>query len=211
MKIKISTAKNVTPMIYAYTTPEIARHDGWTKIGYTEQDVQTRIKQQTRTADIIFNLEWQGNAVYDDGSFETFSDRDFHAYLRKLGFKNNSEWFQVTGAESLQHFYKFRTNRGVLKNLLAIPYNLRGEQDIAVAATLKYFREHEGGEFPSRVSVKLWRLTTFASGRRCLTSLSSRIVPPLQIPGMMITLNFWAELIGFSSAKSPRLRIKNMF
>ena len=28
----IKTAKNVTPMIYAYTTPEIARHDGWTKI-----------------------------------------------------------------------------------------------------------------------------------------------------------------------------------
>ena len=134
-------------MIYAYTTPEIARHDGWTKIGYTEQDVQTRIKQQTRTADIIFNLEWQGNAVYDDGSFETFSDRDFHAYLRKLGFKNNSEWFQVTGAESLQHFYKFRSNRGVLRNLSAIPYDLRGEQDFAVEATLKYFREHEGGEF----------------------------------------------------------------
>ena len=147
MKIKISTAKNVTPMIYAYTTPGVIYHDGWTKIGYTEQDVQTRIKQQTRTAGIIFNLEWKGNAVFDDGSFDTFSDKDFHAYLNKLGIKNNLEWFQVTGAESLQHFYKFRTNRGVIKNFLAIPYNLRGEQDFAVEATLKYFRENAGGEF----------------------------------------------------------------
>ena len=43
-KPDINTAKSVTPMIYAYTTPEIARHNGWTKIGYTEQDVETRIK-----------------------------------------------------------------------------------------------------------------------------------------------------------------------
>ena len=149
MKINISTAKNVTPMIYAYTTPEIARHDGWTKIGYTERDVLTRINEQTYTADIIFNLEWQGNAVFDDGSFETFNDKDFHAYLRKLGIKQEQgkEWFQVTGGESHKHFYDFRQNRGVLRNFVAIPYNLRGEQDIAVEATLKYFREHEGGEF----------------------------------------------------------------
>ena len=71
MKINISTAKNVTPMIYAYTTPGVIYHDGWTKIGYTERDVQTRIKEQTDTADIRWNLEWQGNAVYDDGTFDT--------------------------------------------------------------------------------------------------------------------------------------------
>ena len=34
-------------MIYAYTTPEIKRHDGWIKIGYTENDVNKRLKQQT--------------------------------------------------------------------------------------------------------------------------------------------------------------------
>ena len=36
----IATIRGVTPMIYAYTTPEIVRHNGWTKIGYTEQDVE---------------------------------------------------------------------------------------------------------------------------------------------------------------------------
>ena len=30
--ITLRTARQVVPMIYAYTTPEIARHNGWTKI-----------------------------------------------------------------------------------------------------------------------------------------------------------------------------------
>jgi len=40
-KITLETAKQVVPMIYCYSTPEIARHNGWVKIGYTEQDVNT--------------------------------------------------------------------------------------------------------------------------------------------------------------------------
>ena len=50
--ITLRTARQVVPMIYAYTTPEIARHNGWTKIGYTEQSVDKRLKQQTHTADV---------------------------------------------------------------------------------------------------------------------------------------------------------------
>ena len=41
-KIRINTAQKVVPMIYAYTTPEIQRHNGWTKIGYTGQGVEKR-------------------------------------------------------------------------------------------------------------------------------------------------------------------------
>lgn len=57
-KPNINTAKNVKPMIYTYTTPEIARHNRQTKIGYTEQDVKKRIKQQTHTTDVNWNSEW---------------------------------------------------------------------------------------------------------------------------------------------------------
>ena len=74
---KIKSTTQVVPMIYAYTTPEVVRHNGWTKIGYTEQDVITRIEQQTHTADIEYNLEWQGRAVFDDGTEERFTDKDF--------------------------------------------------------------------------------------------------------------------------------------
>ena len=57
-KLNINTSKQVVPMCYAYTTPEIKRHQGWTKIGFTEQDVETRIRQQTQTADIKYKIEW---------------------------------------------------------------------------------------------------------------------------------------------------------
>ena len=49
-KPNIQTTKQVVPMLYGYSTPEVVRHNGWTKIGYTEQDVETRINQQTHTA-----------------------------------------------------------------------------------------------------------------------------------------------------------------
>lgn len=151
-KPNINTAKSVTPMIYAYTTPEIARHNGWTKIGYTEQDVETRIKQQTHTADVKWNLEWKGNALFDDGSGDRFTDKDFHAYLRKSGIEQesgkNNEWFHVTGQESRMKFYDFRANHGILKTLsTVVPYQLRKEQEAAVAQTIAYKNEHENGEF----------------------------------------------------------------
>ena len=33
----VNTSHPALPQIYAYTTPEIARHNGWTKIGYTAE------------------------------------------------------------------------------------------------------------------------------------------------------------------------------
>lgn len=150
LKPNINTTRKAIPMIYAYTTPEIVRHNGWTKIGYTEQDVETRIKQQTQTADIRWNLEWKGNAVFDDGSAETFTDKDFHAYLRKTGVENEpkTEWFRVSGEESRSKFYTFRENRGILiANTVAVPYKLREEQSIAVNKTIEYIKNNEKGEF----------------------------------------------------------------
>ena len=148
MKIKIKTTHDVKPTIYAYTTPGVTYHDGWIKIGYTEQDVQTRIRQQTRTAGIIFNLEWTSDAFFDKEPRKVFSDRDFHVYLRKIGVKSDSEWFKITAAESKKHFLNFKLNRGVVEqNFSATPYKLRNEQENAVEITLKYFREQPNGEF----------------------------------------------------------------
>ena len=146
MKLELKTARSVTPMIYAYTTPGVTYHDGWTKIGYTERDVERRINEQTRTAGIRWRLEWQGAAIYD-GTEKFFSDKDFHAYLRKQDIRNELEWFKVTGAESEKYFHEFKRNRGVQKIFSAIPYTLRGEQKHAVDSTLEYFRSHAGGEF----------------------------------------------------------------
>lgn len=152
VKLSIQTTKQVVPMIYGYSTPEVMRHNGWTKIGYTEQEVETRIKQQTHTADVKWNLEWKGNATFDDESGEIFTDKDFHAYLRKSGVEQetgkNNEWFHISGPDSKQMFRDFREDHGILKTTNAvIPYMLREEQQRAVTMTVNYQASHQNGEF----------------------------------------------------------------
>ncbi|EOA08673.1 type II restriction endonuclease [Pediococcus acidilactici D3] len=106
---KIKPFKRIIPMIYAYTTPNDISHDGWTKIGYTEkQSVEERIKQQSHTVDAKINLLWKGNARYQDGSDETFTDHEFHRYLtqkRKIERKPETEWFHIDGDTAHQYFY----------------------------------------------------------------------------------------------------------
>ncbi len=149
--IRLSSTKKVVPMIYSYSTPEIKRHDGWTKIGYTEKGVEKRIIQQTKTADLEYKLEWKGNAIFDDGSGEYFSDHDFHAYLSKNGIERQpgSEWFNISGPGGEQMFFQFRKNRGILSDVAeeAVTYKLRKEQQQAVENTAEYYLEHKDGEY----------------------------------------------------------------
>lgn len=157
----IKTTKDVVPMIYAYTTPGITYHEGYTKIGYTEQKVEDRVYQQTHTAGVKTKIEWQGNAIYDDGSGESFDDHAFHAYLRRNDIKqpmdlgneyfdkdDRNEWFYITPEDSRSMFYDFRLNRGIFEQEQAIiPYTLRAEQEKAVSLTKAYRESHEKGEF----------------------------------------------------------------
>ena len=89
----LKTKETAKPMIYGYITPGITYHDGYTKIGYTEQEVEDRIRQQTHTAGISVrdNEYWKGIAIFEDGSWRRFIDKDFHKYLRKLGYKQPQE------------------------------------------------------------------------------------------------------------------------
>lgn len=160
-KPDIQTSKKVVPMIYAYTTPGISYHDGYIKIGYTEKDVDERIREQTHTAGIKPKKEWVGTAVFDDGTGDTFKDEMFHAYLRRNGVKqpqdegneyfdedDKNEWFHISPSDSQAMFFEFRSNRGVGGDIHEITtYNLREEQDDAVSQTVAYRESHEGGEF----------------------------------------------------------------
>lgn len=148
-KIPIQTTKKVVPIIYCYTTPEIARHKGWVKIGYSEQDAKKRIDQQTHTADVEYRIEWSKNATFDDGSGELFKDSDFQAYLVKCGIKRQkgTEWFQISPDEAKSKLDEFRENRGIKKADNVIPYRLRNEQNEAVERAKDYFTLHERGEF----------------------------------------------------------------
>ncbi len=160
-KPNIHSSKKVVPMIYAYTTPGITYHDGYTKIGYTEQNVDTRIRQQTHTAGIKAKKEWQGNAVFEDGSGDTFTDKQFHSYLRKNGTKqpqdegneyfdedDRNEWFHISPSDSQNRFYEFRSNRGVIEDTNEVTlYTLRDEQKDAINKTIAYKNEHNKAEF----------------------------------------------------------------
>ena len=153
--IKLKTSEAVTPMIYAYTTPGIVYHDGWTKIGYTERDVDTRIKEQTRTANIIVHKEWQDIAIFSDGKTR-FTDKEFHAYLAKNDVERKEpqpddegcpEWFKISGDDSYGLFTKFRRDMGILQSMGVIPYSLRAEQKSAVGSTYDYFLTTDAPEF----------------------------------------------------------------
>ena len=146
-RINIKTTESVIPMIYAYTTPGIIYHDGWTKIGYTERDVDLRIKEQTQTAHIIPHKEWQDLAIFSDGKTR-FTDKEFHTYLAKNNIKRMDpepdaegcpEWFYISGDESYALFGKFKRDMGVLQTLGVVPYVLRKEQKDAVEQTKNYF------------------------------------------------------------------------
>jgi superfamily II DNA or RNA helicase len=147
--VKIQSFSRVVPMIYAYNTPGVSYHEGWTKIGYTEkQTVTQRIKQQTHTAGIQYQLAWQDNAIFKDGSGEYFTDHDFHAYLESdvgLERERGTEWFHVDGPASHRHFSEF-AQRKLPGSDEKLTYALRQEQQEAVSMTKAYF-ESGGEEF----------------------------------------------------------------
>lgn len=146
---KIQSFNSFVRMMYAYSTPEIARHNGWLKIGDTEQGVDKRIKQQTHTADVQFILEWKDIAMYrDDCTY--FRDHDFHDYLTEYkGIERNdhTEWFKIDGQELRRCFEEF-VSRDYQQKGLHYSYKLRKEQQNATEMTMAYLKEHNGeGKF----------------------------------------------------------------
>jgi len=146
---KIHSFNSFVRMMYAYSTPEIARHNGWLKIGDTEQGVHKRIKQQTHTADVRFELEWKDIAMFrDDCTY--FRDHDFHDYLTEYkGIERNdhTEWFRIDGQELRRCFEEF-VSRDYQQKGLHYSYKLRDEQQRAVDMTLDYLKANNGeGKF----------------------------------------------------------------
>ena len=113
-KTRISSYRHIVPMIYAYQTPGYPKHDGWTKIGETKKGVERRINQQVHTAWIDFELMWQDNAMFKDGSGEYFRDYDFHDFLerrKKVERNPKTEWFKIDGPQSLMFFQEFASRK----------------------------------------------------------------------------------------------------
>lgn len=150
--IQIKTTSKVVPQCYAYTTPGVPAHDGWTKIGYTERDVETRINEQTHTVGVAHKTWWALRAAFMTEPYGTFTDKDFHTYLKKLGISREAgtEWFLIEPNTARSNFIDFTQNHGMVSEDDAdavIPYKLREEQAEAVQRTADYFRGRENAEF----------------------------------------------------------------
>lgn len=154
MGTEIKTGKVVEPKIYAYTTPQVTTNDGWIKIGYTERDVETRIREQTHTAAIQTEILWNYLAEYVDGPEKglNFKDHDFHDFLKfhDIERRPKTEWFYFNGtpekSEGLFNKFIHHDVSGYQPGK-SNEYTLRREQDEAVTKTVAYFNSHENSEF----------------------------------------------------------------
>ncbi|MDO5309827.1 MAG: DEAD/DEAH box helicase family protein [Planctomycetia bacterium] len=135
---RIKTTGQFRPIVYAYRTPEIAKHDGMIKIGYTsKQTPQERINQQSGTVDVDCEIVWSGTAIFDDEDQTPFDDRAFHQYLIQSGVERvTKEWFRIDAQRAQQLFNEFRNGRGKLPTGETTPYELRAEQLRAVEGAL---------------------------------------------------------------------------
>lgn len=147
--MKIKAFKKIEPTIYNYEEPGVTYNEGWSKLGYTEdQTAEARIKQQTHTAGIRPKLVWTCPAYYDDGS--AFTDHEVHAYLSKAGIERRpgTEWFHTTAANIRDAYMPDFIHRKLdaIAGDETIDYSLRREQDEAVKKIGSWF-ENGGDEF----------------------------------------------------------------
>ena len=132
----------VTPTIYAYRLIGVSSHDGYLKIGYTDRDAETRIKEQLHTSGIPYQIVLKESAMRADGT--CFTDHDIHAALRRKGFyqlnegQDKNEWFRCGANDVLAAIHEVRDEIYSSENRTAT-FKMRPEQQLAVQKTIDYF------------------------------------------------------------------------
>jgi type II restriction enzyme len=138
----------ITPLIYSWSTPDIEKYEGWEKIGFTEQgSADTRIAQQASQLSIKKQNLWSRRALFTSEAGGSFTDREFHAYLKQLGVErelkpNRTEWHRFADASksSIDYFNAFAgQDFTALQRSGTDDYSLRPEQQSAVIHALEAF------------------------------------------------------------------------
>lgn len=131
------------PLIYAYEFVGVASHQGYIKVGYTERDVETRIKEQVHTAAVPYRILGQWPAMKTDGS--CFTDHEIHAVLKAKGKKqlkageDRNEWFKCSIADVKAAIVAVQTGAENYENRTQA-FAMRPEQEFAVDVTMRYFK-----------------------------------------------------------------------
>ena len=170
----LHTRPAVVPTIYGYVLPDVKDHDGYIKIGYTDRDVETRIKEQLHAAAIKFKVLFKESAMRPDGT--CFTDKDVHKLLRHKGFlqlnegEDRNEWFRCTLTDALTAVEELRTETR-FEGQRTWNFSMRNEQKIAVEMTKAYFEQAKVDD-PARPPKFLWNAKmrfgkTFATYELC--------------------------------------------
>ncbi len=132
----------VNPTIYAYQLVGVPSHVGYLKIGYTDRDAQTRVREQLHTSGINYKIVLIESAVKEDGTI--FTDHDVHALLRAKGIpqlkqgEDKNEWFLCTINDVIIAINSLRegiyTSEG-----RTLTFTMRPEQEIAVNKTIDFY------------------------------------------------------------------------
>ena len=160
----------VTPTIYAYVLDGVASHKNYIKVGYTDRDVETRVKEQLHTSGIPYKILLKESAMRPDGS--CFTDHEVHAILRRKGFKkfnegaDRNEWFNCSVRDVQSAILELREDI-VSEENRTMNFKMRPEQTVAVQKTIEYFTLAKKEE-PNKSPKFLWNAKmrfgkTFAS------------------------------------------------
>lgn len=145
---KISTFREVVPVVYSWMTPDVPKYQGWEKIGYTEQvgGADVRIAQQASQMGIEKRKLWSQRAFFTSEAGGAFTDKDFHAYLKQVGVERElaprTEWhrFVDLSMTSKQFFLEFASQDGADRQRTGTEdYTLRQEQQAAVTQAMDVF------------------------------------------------------------------------
>lgn len=160
----------ITPTIYAYKLNGVASHNGFIKVGYTERDVEVRVKEQMHTSGVPYTILMKESAMCPDGS--CFTDHDVHAILRRNGFRqlnegeDRNEWFNCTVNDVRSAIHELITGE-ITDTRRTADFKMRPEQYSAVNRTIEYYKSAKKDE-PDKAPKFLWNAKmrfgkTFAS------------------------------------------------
>ena len=125
------------PRIYAYSISDTA-HAGLLKIGQTMRDVQKRVAQQLKTANIKnYTIELDESAERENGTI--FTDHEVRRALIKKGFENTElEWMRCTLKDLKTALTELRVGKK-FTGTHSDTFAMRREQADAVNKTHAYF------------------------------------------------------------------------
>jgi hypothetical protein len=158
------------PTIYAYELAGVTTHKGLLKIGFTDRDVKTRIKEQLGIAKIEHKIVFEESAMKKDGS--SFTDHEVHRLLKEWKVVNASgEWYKCNLNDLRRAIHQIKTGEQTEENRV-LNFSMRPEQEEAVNKSIQYFKSYRkdasAGSAPKQTPHFLWNAKmrfgkTFAS------------------------------------------------